>query len=155
MWHTPVSCWTQQRAVGTSQENRHRPLIDRVARLNKHRLVWNEGKTRKGGEERWEPEVKCALQNPKKGRLLVSDLIKTHRIMVIIAIFKSEQWDESDGDRSRSVTRKFPSMSTCCPRLSPDIPQNEFMLILQIGAISWWPIFLHSSHSALGSRWQV
>lgn len=28
---------------------------------------------------------------PKKGRMLVSDLIKTHRIMVIIAIFKPEQ----------------------------------------------------------------
>ena len=28
---------------------------------------------------------------PKKGRLHVLDLIKTHRIMVIIAIFKPEQ----------------------------------------------------------------
>ena len=53
MGHTPVSCWTQQRAVGTSQESRHRPWLTRLRDLTNrggHDMRAKQGRGVKTGE---------------------------------------------------------------------------------------------------------
>lgn len=87
MLHAPLSCRTQQRAVGTSQENRRRPLIDKEAGFNKHRLLFEQNKEElRGKGESQGSDVLGGM--PTKASRLVSDLIKTHRIT---AIFKPGQ----------------------------------------------------------------
>jgi len=58
----------------------------------------------------------------KTGRLLVSDLIKTLRILAIQEMSKPGQWVESDDDINTAVAQVPPSTPTCGPHLSPWYP---------------------------------
>lgn len=97
---------------GTLRENRRRALIDKAAILNKHRtgckMRAKRRKERRG--KKGESQRSNALSGmPKKSRVLASDLIKTRRIVVIIAISKPEQRDSDD--RRRSEAHKPPPLS--------------------------------------------
>lgn len=69
----------------------HWPLIDKDGSFNKHRLLRNETDQRSVVKKGVSQRSNVLSGVAKKGSLLASDLIKTHRIIVIIAIFRPEK----------------------------------------------------------------